>query len=198
MKPPPNTMAEAGTLFQLERRVGVEKSRLGEPRHQRRLNDASGRDDELVGPQDGVVSDLQFVRRYERRAPAIQRELRDTLDAVVGELFDELALAPQDVRHIDGHAADVNAQRTGFARILRGVAGCEECLARHAAAQDAQAAERSVIDERGTAAEIADRTGGGVAARTGTDDDEVVLEGLHAIGAPTAPKGGHQNGGSIR
>ncbi len=97
------------------------------------------------------------------------------VDAVIGEILHERALARRDERHVD---VDALGHRFPSARASR--ASCsasldaEQRFARHAAAQDAQAAERSAIDQRDVAPEIAGRARRRITARTRADDDEVV------------------------
>ena len=87
-------------------------------------------------------------------------------------------------------------KRARLARVVERVARRQERLARHAAAQNAQAAERPVVDERHVAADVARRSRGRIAGGTGADDDQVVTVGTSL--AITARAGGRRAGASIR
>ena len=82
------------------------------------------------------------------RLAAEERERLDAVDAVIGEALDDLALARHDRAEVDRRLARVDAQLARVADLVRGVAGRDQRLGRHAAAQDAQAAERTAVDER--------------------------------------------------
>ncbi len=77
----------------------------------------------------------------------VKGKLFEALDAVVGKTLDELPLAPHDVRKIDADVARVDAEFRSFAHIVNRVARCNQRFTGHAAAQNAESAERSVVDE---------------------------------------------------
>ena len=95
------------------------------------------------------------------------------------EAVDEPALARHDALEVDGERAGVDAEPSGHGDVVRAIARRDQRLRRHAAAQDAQAAQRPVVDEGDFRAQRSRRARGGIAARTRPHDDQIVREALH-------------------
>ncbi len=171
--------------FQIERRVAVDVARLRETRHRRRHDAASGRDDEPRCVQD-VVPDAKRRRRLEPCVAAEQWERLDPGDAVVRPALHEAALAFRERAEVELRLVRAYGELARRPDRVQQVARRDERLRRHAAAQDAQPAERTAIDERDVRAEIACRACGRVAAAARAHDDEI--ETIRNDAAPWLPR----------
>ena len=116
-----------------------------------------------------------LARKTREAADEIKSPLFQLLTPVVRELADHLLFAREDFRT---DRADVLGAEPEFARPPQGheaVGRLDEGLARHAAAQNAQAADLlAALDERGLQAEAGGGARRGVARAATADDDEIV------------------------
>jgi hypothetical protein len=115
--------------------------------------------------------------------------LLDAVDAIVGELLHERALARRDEPHPHSDVFDVDSEGARIARILQRVARRQERLTGHAPAQNAKASEGPGVYQRYVAADVARGPGGGVSRRARTDDDQLMpaRAALHQRPAGRAP-----------
>ena len=165
--------------LQIERVVAVDIAGAAQTRHGRRRDRAAGRDDERLALRARRRRPASGRRRPTKRRRTLEdRERVDPLDPVVGETFDDLALAAHHLAEVDLRLAGAHAQDAGLANLLHEIAAGDQRLTRHAAAQDTQAAERTAVGNRDASAELARSARGRVSSRASADDDEVVVDGF--------------------
>ena len=142
------------------------------PGHGRRRDAAAGRDDEPRRVQH-LLADAQRGARLEARGAREHRERLDPGDPVVGPAGDEGPLALGERAIVQRRLAGAHRELVRRADVVEQVAGRQQRLGRHAAAQDAQAAQRPVVDQRDGGAQVAGGARRGVPAAPGADHDHV-------------------------
>ena len=98
---------------------------------------------------------------------------RKLLNAVVGEFLDQAPLAGDDSGQIRRSGANLNAQFRCVLGMIESVGGCKYRLAGHAAAQDAQAAQRPLLGYRYAGALFGGRARGSVSGAAAAKNDQV-------------------------
>ncbi len=131
---------------ELQRFVALDVAGLRQARKGRRHDRAAGRDNEGL-PLEHVVADAQFVRRLKHSLAVEHGERLDTGHPVIGEALNDLALARHHRAEVHRRLAREHAQFVRVADFVGQVAGCDQRLGRHAPAQDAQATERTTVDQ---------------------------------------------------
>ena len=127
----------------------------------------------------GAVDDDRLAILERRRA-------RELLDAVGGQqllhaaaqLVDDLVLAADHRRVVEGRAADGDAERRGVADMGEGLGRGDQRLGRDAAEVQARPAEAFALDDGDGRAELRGADGGGIAAGSRADDYDV--KALHS------------------
>ena len=164
-----------GLLPQLEQLVAGQVAGLVEPGNRRPGRYRAGGDDEagrleevIPGPQPaGVLENGAFLVEGEPRAAQL-------LDAVVGEGADQALLAADDRLQVGAGLDRQQAELRRPAHQRHDVGRAQDGLARHAAAQDAEAPEGAVIDDGYVGAGVAGGGRGRVSGGAAADDDYVV------------------------
>ena len=97
------------------------------------------------------------------------------LDAVFGESGDQAVFALDDGGQIGAWFDGEQAEFGGAPHQGDDLRRAQKGFGRHAAAQDAQTAQGTVVDDGDVGAFVAGGAGGGVPGRAAADDDDVVL-----------------------
>ncbi len=170
--------------LEIERRVAVDEAGLGEAGERGRRDAAARRDDEAPALEQ-LVADAQRGRRREPRLAVIDRERVDPGDPVVGPVADEPPLSRGERAHSRARDCPASiASSRGLAKRVQQIAGRDQRLRGHAAAQDAEPAERTAVDQRDLGALFAGGARRRVPAAPGADDDHVVpIRNLLLLGA---------------
>ena len=193
--PPPSTTTDSGNRLEVEHGIAVDVSGLLQPgkRPVRPRSRSRPRTRRLRAP---VVAYGEFSRRKKPSFAPIEWKRFDPLDAIIGKLFNDLALTRCNEGDVYARRAGVNAQSPCRARVVQGVARGQKRLARHAASQNAEPSERASSTQRDVAAEIARRARGGVPAGARADDDEVVAMARYQRAPLASRAGARRDGGS--
>lgn len=100
--------------------------------------------------------------------------------AIPGKFRDEPRFAPEECRHIHGHRLRLDAPGAGGFDAVTELGGMQECLCRHAPAQNAQAAQlRRTVNHRGPCATRGQGPGGGIPGTASTDHHGIEFEIVH-------------------
>ena len=140
----------------------------------RRRGRAGGDDRPLRADRGGAVDRDRLAIRERGRA-------RELLDAIGGQellhpaakLVDDLVLATDHRRIVEGRAADGDAERRGVADMGEGLGRGDQRLGRDAAEVQARPAQSLALDDGDGRAELRGANGGGIAARPRADDYDV-------------------------
>jgi hypothetical protein len=131
---------------------------------------------DLAGATMGEV-DFERLRVAETRLASDELEwaICNLRCAIAGELLDDLALAGDDRFPAESPQLCIQPELGAAPDIHRAVRGFEERLARHAAAQDAEATDgAAAFDERGTQAEPRSGRSTRITGTAAADHDEIV------------------------
>src|SRR5262249_37220364 len=150
----------------------------------------AGGDDDVVGAHLDAAA---LARRHRERVRAGQlRRALDDLDLAAleqrlhpaGELLHDPLLALEQPAPVDLGLADLDAELLGALDLLEEVGADDPRLGRDAAPVEARAAQLVLFDHRGLEAELRGADRGNVTARTGADDDDLMMTRV-AHGGPT-------------
>ena len=147
-----------------------------------RVGPAAGRDQYVLGG-DGAVLVLDAHRmRVDQRRAAVERLAARLLDAALveaGEPGDLLVLVGDQRRPVEAGLRHGPAVAGGVGEMLGELRGVDEELLRHAAADDAGAAEAVFFRDRHALAERSRDARGAHAARPAADDEEIIVVAGH-------------------
>ena len=149
-------------------------------------NEAGRRRGRAGGDDRPLRADRRLAVDGDRLAILERGRARELLDAVGGQqllhaaakLVDDLVLATDHRRVIEGRAADRDAERRGVADMGEGLGRGDQRLGRDAAVVQARPAEAVPLDDGDGRAELRGADGGGIAAGSRADDYDV--KALHS------------------
>lgn len=145
-------------------------------------DDRAGGDHELIGGECFAVVEHDCVGGDEASALTEESEAIafELIAAVVGEFADDIEFALVEGFHVHRGFRDMEAELFALLGQVEDFGGVDEGFRRHAAAQDAEAAEGfGIIDDGDAIAGFACGAGGGVTTAAATDDEVVEMLGIH-------------------
>ena len=143
------------------------------------MADDGSRGNDEGGCRQGAAPHIDLVRSEKPAVVLIEGEAAQLFDAVVGEVPDQPVLAVDDGTQVGADVAGAQAEFAGTTQQRHDVGGAQDRLARHAAAQDAEAPEGPRVDDGHIGAGIAGRACGGIPRRTTAKYDHIVVEVHH-------------------
>ena len=172
----------SGRVLVVEDVVAGQRPGLGQAGDVGVADDRTGGHEEGFGAEGLLTAAAQahdgFVGRSEAGVSADQLEFSafQLLRAVFGEFGDEAALAFDDFGAVETDVAGPQAEFRGFAHFLQAVGRLDERFARHASAQDAEAAEFvGSVDDGGAQSLVRGGAGRGVTGAAAADHDKIKL-----------------------
>ena len=167
----------------------------------RRSRFGAGGDDRLVEAHDPRALrrlDAQGVGRGELALPGQRLDLAllREADEAARQSLDHAVLPAANGRRVEGRRAEAHAVRTHRLGVIDDLGDMQERLGRDAADVETDAAERRArVDQNDVLPQIGGAEGGGVAARTGAQNQNIGLEIGLAAGSAAASAVERRRGG---
>ena len=173
-----------GEAGQAEGRVTGEIAHVLKLRQRRRGDDRAGGNDETRGGE--LVARAQFERVRVGKAGEGAQELElavdELLPAVIGKVLDQGVLARHDLGEVEADILRADAPRLRVAGQVHDFGRVEQGLGRHAAAQDAKAADfLAALKDHGFKALGHGGPCRGVAAAAAADHRKVIIESFSSV-----------------
>lgn len=151
---------------------------LIEPWNRRTIHFGSGRDHDLSSAKATPVDELDFIciGKMAKTSVEVERPGFETASPVVSEISDDFPFSFGDGGHVGFRIGDVEAELPPALGEMQDFGGVEQCFGRHAAPEDAEAAEFfRPIDNRDTLTCVGGCSRGSVAGAAAADYEKVVF-----------------------